>query len=333
MRYQFDIQCHAGGDVHDQNIIIRTLWLFVVLFIVGTVVFYASQMTMMAFFGQRAPFFEIFARTRRLYSDYLGGILSEWDWGATGNPGFKTPVWQTIRETAPYALRLNLVAMAVSIVLALFFGITTAWKKNTVYDYVVNTFCLVLSSIPAFIWIFGLMVLFGFRLRWVPPLFPLYSGAEWHVIALGYVIPTLALIGMPLAVLTQLIRGELSEQLDADFLLLAKVKGLRKDQIVSKHLLRNSILPALEKVPVLFASVMFNSFLLELIYGVPGVGRWFFRNIYEPMMDTGYFLIDVNVMVAVSLFYAVLALAMILIVDVLYVIIDPRIALGDNKEQ
>ena len=318
-------------------LIIRFLWMLFILLVVGTIAFFGARMAHMSLWGPSRPFAVLFTAARDQFQDYIGAIISDWDWGTTGSFTHPVPVLESMRNAVPYTLRINLIAMGIAIVLSLIFGVTSAWKKNSVYDYVVNTFCLLFGSIPSYVWILGAMIVFGIYYKWIPVLFPIYSGAPWHVIVRGYILPVVALIGFPVAILTQLIRSEIIEQYNADFMLLAKVKGLRKKQIVFKHLMRNSVLPALEKIPALFTTVMFNGFIIETIYNVPGVARFFIRHTVpggghgSGRSAPAVFSIDAEVMVAVTLFYAILALSMTLVVDVLYVLIDPRITIGGGK--
>ena len=331
------LSVESGGRKMVRYIIIRFLWMCVILMIVGTIAFYGARIAHMVIWGQRMPLFDLLPIVREQFLVYLERIVTEWNWGYVGSPASPESIIETMRNAVPYTLRINLIAMGIAIGLALFFGVTSAWKKNTVYDYAVNTFCLVFSSIPSYVWILGAMIVFGIWYKWLPVIFPLHSGAPWHFYVRGYFLPVLAMIGMPLAVLTQMIRGEITEQYNADFLLLAKVKGLRKDQIVIRHLIRNSILPALEKIPALFTTVMFNGFIVEAIYNVPGVARFFIRNVHSAgghgSRDYAYFVIDAQVVVIVTLFYAVLALMMTLVVDILYAVIDPRITIVGGKKQ
>lgn len=126
-------------------------------------------------------------------------------------------------------------------------------------------------------------------------------------------------------------RGELTEALDSQYMVLARIKGLNKRPLVVKHGLRNSLIPIMPLIITTFVSVMMNSFFVERAYSIPGVASWFLRSLVTPNMDSFVLYIDPSVVLMISAFYSALSLIFSLAIDILYCVIDPRIRMGSKK--
>ncbi len=311
-------------------ILIRILWLLVVLFIVLSIVYLVSHFLQLLFWEPRSvPMSSKISRTFSGYVEYFTNVLFHRDLGVTRQG---EEISELMRERVPLSLRINLYAFSLAIVFGVLFGILTAIKKGTIIDYVITTFLMVYSSIPPFIWMFSFMIVFGWQLEWLPPAYPTpaWFPTPWTSI-LGYVLPVIALIGMPLSGITQILRGELVEVFHSDHINLARVKGLKRYQVILRHTLRNSALPVVQKLPELFSVMLFNSFLVEFVYYVPGVARLFFTSILMRWMDAFLFRFDPPVLVAVTGFYVILKIASDIVVDTTHVLIDPRVSMGHKK--
>jgi len=295
------------------------------------VLFYATQLTHYTrWVFPRVDFMTRLDKTNNDFIEFVRRLVGEWYWGTDPHRGESN--WELFKARAPITLRINIYAFVVSLMIGITLGIISAVRKNRPSDYIINSLILTFVSIPSFLWVFALMVLIGFRAGWVPSIFPFHSSATYHERMLGLVIPTIALSGFPIAVFAQLMRSELTETLTEDYTLLARTKGLNRRQVLFRHTMRNSMLPVIEKIPQTFMFVMFNSFLVEVIYNVPGMARWFFRSAFiSEFTAVSGFRLQLYPVLIISTFYAALALITIFLGELLYGIIDPRITLGRKK--
>ncbi|MFU8793599.1 MAG: ABC transporter permease subunit, partial [Acholeplasmataceae bacterium] len=143
-------------------------------------------------------------------------------------------VWPLFVSKLPISLRLNLIAFIVYVPLGIGLGVLTAVKRNSATDYIVGFFTMILSAIPSFIMIFALIYIFAYVFRWLPSVYPLGSDSVIRSLK-GLIIPIFALSVGPVANLSRVMRGELTEALSAEYVLLAKVKGLTKKQTIFRH--------------------------------------------------------------------------------------------------
>ena len=136
---------------------------------------------------------------------------------------------------------------------------------------------------------------------------------------------------MPVSRLARLVRDELVEGFETEFFLLARTKGLSTRQCVVRHLLRNSITPILPEILTIFFIILNGSFFVELTYGVRGVGYWLFHDVFDPIFDVYYINFNEKAVVLISAFYSFLGMFAILLLDLSYSIVDPRISIGHTK--
>jgi len=310
-------------------LLVRILWLFVVLFIVLSLIFIISRLVHLVYWvPSSVPFSQKVTQTLGDYVQHFQNIFFSWDWG-TAETG--EPVWDLVRKAAPVTVRVNVITLIFSLILGTFFGVITALKRNKAIDFIVSNILSIYSSIPAFVWLFPLMLIFGWGLGWLPPVYPAFGTWPLSTRILAYVLPTAALAGIPVASITQILRNELIEILDSEHIKLAKSKGLRRYQILLRHTLRNSALPVVQKLPELFSVMLFNSFLVENIYYINGISRLFYQSVLMPVMDAYTFNFDVPMVVGIAAFYAIIKLGSDIVVDTAHVLIDPRISIGYKK--
>jgi len=136
-------------------------------------------------------------------------------------------------------------------------------------------------------------------------------------------MPALALAALPTAMIARLMRSSVLEVLQQDYIKTARAKGLPEITVIYRHVLRNAILPVVTYLGPLIAMVFTGSFIIEHIFAVPGLGRSFVTSISNR---------DYTVIMGTTVFYSLFLMAMNLLVDVAYVIIDPRIRLGERRD-
>lgn len=309
-------------------ILLRTIWLFIILYLIITLLYFSTNTAQWRSFSIRIPFWDYLRIIQRQYASYWQGILSSWDWGIAR--GTQTGVWQLLVEKAPHTLRINLIAFVVYMSLGIFLGTIAAVKRHSLIDKLITVPTLVFGSIPNYIWVFIFMIFLGYRWNLLPPIPPSSEAGvimRWK----SYVIPVAALSLMPMAKFISLMRAEVIEALDSDYILLLKTKGLTNNQIISRHLIKDCLVPIMPEIAPTFGFVLTGSFLVERINNIPGVSKLLADALFTPMMDFHYINIDVQLAVMVCVFYIVLGLVMVLMVDLVYAWMDPRIKMGSKK--
>lgn len=215
------------------------------------------------------------------------------------------------------SLQLGVQAIILGTILGIILGAIAAMRKNTWADTVATLIAILGRSIPNFVF----AVLLQYFLARKFQLFPI---AFWNQGFASSVLPTIALAMAPLADAARFIRTEMVEVLSSDYVELAKAKGLSRLQVVFHHGLRNSLIPLITLLGPLAVNLMTGSLVIENIFSIPGIGEQFVKSITTK---------DFPTIMAVTLLYSVLLVVVILIVDLLYGIVDPRIRVsGGDKD-
>lgn len=255
------------------------------------------------------------------YLMWIKNVGLHWDWGFSHNFAKNKGVWDILLGRLPVTMRLNIISFVISIPLGLFFGILAALKKNKMTDQIIMFGVMLFISIPSFV-IMSLLILYpAYGLHWFPIQYPAKDATFWQM-SRGMVLPVLALSFGPIAGLTRMGRAELTEVLTSEFLLLARTKGLSKGQTVWRHAMRNSLVPLVPIIIGNLTGIIFGSIVIEQIYGIPGIGQIL-------VISIGLF--DYNLTLAALAFYTIIELFTILIIDLSYGIVDPRIRMGAKK--
>lgn len=219
-----------------------------------------------------------------------------------------------IGRTFPISLHLGTMALIFAIVIGMLLGILAAVNQNGWIDYFSVTLAILFYSMPSFVMGFLLILIFavylpdlglnmGFRVGgWERP-------QDW-------ILPTIALGAAPLATLARYTRSSMIEVIRSDFVRTARAKGLTDQGVVSKHVLKNALIPVVTLIGPIFAAIGTGSFFVEEVFNIPGMGKFFVTS-----MQTK----DQTMILAVVLLYGVFLAVMNLLVDLLYGLIDPRI--------
>jgi oligopeptide transport system permease protein len=153
-----------------------------------------------------------------------------------------------------------------------------------------------------------LLYVFALRLGWVPT----FGLDDWR----GYILPVFALSGFWISFIARLARSSLLETLQQDYMMTARAKGLKRGTVLFKHGLRNSLIPVVTVLGPVVANLLTGSFVIEQIFALPGIGRHFVLSITNR---------DYTAIMGITIFYAAVLMVMIFIVDMLYLVLDPRI--------
>jgi oligopeptide transport system permease protein len=258
------------------------------------------------------------------YANWLGRIFTQWDWGVSNNYRTGASAMEIELQGLPYSMRINVVAIFISIPLGLGLGVLAALKKNTWVDNVISTVIMIFISVPSFVLISFLLIWFSYNTGWLPSRWPSMAEAaanpSWAFKA--YIIPVSALSFGSVAAFARYTRAELTEVMSSDFLLLARTKGLTKGQSVVRHALRNSMVPIVPMIIAEFVGILSGSMVLEKLYSIPGVGDLFVKALSGK--DYAVLMVDMAVYTLIGLFAT-------LVIDLSYGLVDPRIRMGAVK--
>lgn len=247
------------------------------------------------------------------YGKFMKRLVLHGDFGESMTyPGRK--VSDLIKQGLPKSARIGLQAVGMGFVIGVTLGIVAAFNRNRWPDYLVMFIALLGVSVPSFVYASLLQYGLAFRLQ----LFPV-SG--WGRFA-NTVLPTLALSLSPIAVYARYMRNNCLDVIGQDYVLTARSKGVSKLALVWKHIIRNAILPAITILGPQIAGVLTGSFVIERIFGVPGLGDAFITSINDR---------DYTIIMGLTVFMAFLYIISLVFVDILYGLVDPRIRLTGQK--
>ncbi|THB78596.1 MAG: oligopeptide ABC transporter permease OppB [Desulfobulbaceae bacterium] len=242
------------------------------------------------------------------YLDYMKNILRG-DFG----PSYKYldfTVNDLILTGFPVSMRLGLYAITIAIVIGVTAGTIAALKQNSLFDYLVMGVAMTGIAIPNFVMAPLLALVFGVYLSILPV-------AGWGGGAFKYqILPVITLALPQVAYIARLTRGSMVEIMNSNFIRTARAKGLSEKIVVVRHALRGGLLPVVSYLGPATAAVITGSVVIESIFDVPGIGRYFVNGALNR---------DYPVVMGVVIFYAILIIVLNLIVDLVYGFFDPRV--------
>jgi len=246
------------------------------------------------------------------YWDWLTGFV-QGDMGKYYAVSSGRPVSDDVKHALPLTAQLMLYAEVLALVLAIPLGVLTAYRAGTWFDKTANTTAFALLAIPDFALALVLAYYVGVKLKWVPNTY-VPAGNPGHF--KSFVLPAVSLAAGQLAVYMRLLRSDMIATLQEDFITMAKAKGMKPGRILWRHALRPSSLTLLTVAGLSVGTLIGGTLVLEVIFGIPGIGRL----IGQAIIQRQY--------VALQSLVALVALAYVLVnflVDILYTILDPRI--------
>lgn len=221
---------------------------------------------------------------------------------------YNQPVLGLVLERFPATMKLTAVALAVMLIVAVPLGVVSAVKRNSAFDQIATGLALLGQSMPTFWFGIVLILVFGVSLRWFPT-----SGSEgWRAL----VLPGVTLGGYTAGLTTRMVRSCLIEVLGQDYIRTARAKGLAERMVLYKHALRNAALPVVTIVGYQLSTLIGGALVTEQIFGYPGMARLAVQAINNR---------DFPVVQAFVVVAAVTVLVINLVVDLMYVLLDPRI--------
>lgn len=255
------------------------------------------------------------------YFSWLRNIITKWDWGTSTYIKVNVGAIHIIGERLPTTIKINVLSVIFSVPLGILLGIWAALKKNTTTDHIISTSIMVFISIPSFVLITFLMLIFCYSLGWLPTQWPGDSASQTDKI-LGYILPLFCLSFGSICGYCRFTRAELCEVMSSEYLLLARTKGLTKKQAILRHALRNAMVPIVPSILAEFIGILGGSMILERLYGIRGIGALFVDALNSK--DYNVLFVDMAIFTTISLLAGV-------ILDISYGFIDPRIRMGAKK--
>lgn len=229
------------------------------------------------------------------------------------------------RDQLPISFQLGVMALMVAVLIGMPLGVLAALKQNTIFDYLGMSVAIFGVSVPVIVLGPIMIYIFGVILKWFPPtgwgakppyflgLFPTSLGWDYFRYA---IMPATALGLGSSALIARLTRASLLQVVREDYIRTARAKGLHERMVITHHALKNSLIPVITILGPLFAILVTGTFITEVTFGIPGMGRYFVTSITNR---------DYPVIMGTILLYALFLVIANLIVDILYAYLDPRI--------
>jgi len=302
----------------------KFFYILIVIFIVATLTFIMARAIPGGPFTREKPLPEAVRKNvearynldKPIFVQYLNYMYNmiRFDFG----PSFRyeaLTVNDIIKQTFPVSAILGSVALSFALFFGLLLGTIAALYQHKWQDSVLMLFSLVGVSIPSFILATFFMFTLGFQLK----LFPVAGwGSIKHIF-----LPALTLSAYPMAFIAKTIRTNMLEVLSQDYIKVARAKGLPDRIVLFRHAIKNAILPVVTYLGPLIAGIFTGSFLVESIFAIPGLGKYFVSSIYDR---------DYTVILGVTIFYCILLVLLNFLVDISYSFIDPRIRVVTKNE-
>lgn len=247
---------------------------------------------------------------------YVGNMLRG-DLGVSYKISRNTPISQLIQTRLPVSLFIGGFAVSIGALVGLILGLIAALKHDTIWDTLATIISVIGVSVPSYVFALGLSYTLGFKLQWFPMLYNVQKSMG------SSVLPSISLSMFTMASIARFTRTEMLEVLGSDYMLLAESKGISGPALIFRHALRNALIPIITVLAPLIVDLMTGSLVVEKIFAIPGVGSLLVNAIQSN---------DYNVVVSLSFIYSALYIIIMLVVDILYGIIDPRIRLSKKGE-
>lgn len=248
----------------------------------------------------------------RQYLRYLGDLAR----GELG-PSYKyvgRDVADVISDALPVSLQLGAMAFAISLLVGVSAGLLAGAQRGYAFDRLTMVLAVLGVSLPGFVLGAALILGVGLELRWLPA--ALWEGPAYTL------LPAFTLAALPTAYIAQLTRSSVLDVVQLDYVRTARAKGLAERQVHGRHVLRNALLAVVTYLGPLLATLLTGSFVVEKIFAIPGLGRFFVTAVTNR---------DYPLVLGVTLLYAAFVVLANLAVDLLYARLDPRIRLGGGE--
>ena len=247
---------------------------------------------------------------------YVKNLL-QGDFGVSYVISKDTSISVLLKNRVSVSFGIGLEAVSFGAVVGLILGILAALKKNSWLDTICTVISVLGVSLPSYVFALVMAYFIGYKAQWLQLLF---DGKKFFA---SSIMPMLALSMFTVATVARFTRTSLLEVLDSDYMLLAESKGITGRPLLVRHALRNALIPIITVLAPLVVDLMIGSLVIEKIFSIPGIGSLMIAAIQSN---------DYNVTISLAFIYSVMYIVLMLVVDVLYGIIDPRIRLAKKSD-
>lgn len=245
------------------------------------------------------------------YFDYLNGVI-HFDFGPS-YVYFGQTINDIIEAGWPVSSKIGLFATILIVVVGVPAGIAAAIKRNGKVDRLIMVLSTIGIVVPSFVLATFLLYFFSVELQWLPT----FGVESWK----GYILPSICLSVGAICGITRLTRSSVLDTLEQDYVRTAESKGLSEKDIILGHVLKNSLIPVVTSLGMMFAALLTGTFVIETIFSIPGLGRYFVDSITNR---------DYTTVMGLTILSSGIMVVAVFIIDIIYVIIDPRIKLYDK---
>ena len=229
------------------------------------------------------------------------------------------------KQQLPISIQLGTLALTVALLIGLPLGILSALRQNTVWDYLGMSVAIFGVSVPVIVLGPIMVWIFGVSLKWLPPtgwgakppfILGIFPRPPYIPFFEHAIMPAIALGLASSAIIARLTRASLLQVTREDYIRTARAKGLKENKVITRHAMRNSMIPVITILGPMFAALLTGTFVTEQIFGIPGMGKYFVTSITNR---------DYPVIMGTILLFAVFLVLANLVVDIMYAFLDPRI--------
>ena len=250
---------------------------------------------------------------------YIGGVLKG-DFGKGTSLYYGAPISTVMGTAIGNSFRIGGIAILIGSALGLLLGITAALHRGKFLDGFCTVFSILGVCVPSYVFLIFLQYTFSFKI----PFFPYFFDEKRFLFS--SVIPSLSLSLFTMSTIARFTRNEMVEVFDSDYVRLAESKGMYGSSLVRKHVLRNALIPIVTVLAPLIVDLLTGALVVEKIYGINGIGKL----MVDAIAGEG---IDYNYVLALGILYSALYIGVMLLVDLLYGVLDPRIRVSAKGKE
>ena len=248
---------------------------------------------------------------------YMGNVLKG-DFGKGTSLYYGAPISTVLSTAVSNSFRIGGLAILLGTVVGLLLGITAALHRGRFLDGFCTVFSILGVCVPSYVFLIFLQYTFSFKI----PFFPYFFDANRFLFS--SVIPSVSLSLFTMSTIARFTRNEMVEVFDSDYVRLAESKGLYGGKLVRSHVLRNALIPIVTVLAPLVVDLLTGALVVEKIYGINGIGKL----MVDAIAGEG---IDYNYVLALGILYSALYIGIMLVVDLLYGVLDPRIRVAGRR--
>ena len=213
-----------------------------------------------------------------------------------------------ITEHLPISMIIGATSMLLCMIIAIPLGVLAAIHESKIIDWICRGFSIITASTPGFVIAVLLQYFICVKLKWLPS----FASNNWK----GLILPIFILTLYPFAIIFQLIRNNMIEELKKDYIIMATMEGIPQNKIIYNYALKNACIPMITYISPVIVSVLTGSFAVEKVFGIPGIGRYFIVSVLDS---------DYTVVLGLTVFFTMLMVTFNLISDVVYKVLNPKI--------